>query len=163
MVNTKRYFALPDMHSPPNQWQGEALKYKAAMAILTKRYVRRSEAGLRNSDASASSVRAWSERSWGYPVRQSRTSRPGGITSPPARYGNSRRSFTATLRISFPMYRTVTGSRKSIQTRLLRKEGRKRLNGRKRDRITTTLARQYGVSEDAMRFRLMNLNSLTAR
>ena len=61
------------------------------------------------------------------------------------------------------MYRTVTGSRKSIQTRLLRKEGRKRLNGRKRDRITTTLARQYGVSEDAMRFRLMNLNSLTAR
>jgi Zn-dependent peptidase ImmA (M78 family) len=28
------------------------------------------------------------------------------------------------------------------------------------DQITATLARQYAVSEDAMRFRLMNLNSL---
>jgi len=31
------------------------------------------------------------------------------------------------------------------------------------DRITTTLARQYCVSEDAMRFRLMNLNTLTSK
>ena len=31
------------------------------------------------------------------------------------------------------------------------------------DRITMTLARQYGVSEDAMRFRLMNLSTLVSK
>src|SRR5579859_453395 len=101
------------------------------MGRLSERYGKQSGGELRSFGAKGNLVPAWSERSWEYLVKQLRTSKLEGTTSRRLRCGSSRPCSTATSKTFFPMYRTGTVSRKSIRTRLRRKEAKKLPIGRR--------------------------------